>query len=110
MGFLRNENIKMIRKKSIRPKKKLDLDEQIAHAICALGQRTFFSHYVQRELTNWITENYGTVNPETVQRVFRRMVNDPAHIIKKEQDGRFVRYEINKLFDLRLDEDQLRLF
>lgn len=38
------------------------------------------------------------------------MINDPTHVINKVKEGRFVRYEIRKLFDLHFDKDQLELF
>lgn len=97
-------------KKVEKPKEKLDVDQQIAYAICALRFTSLRSHHIQNDVTNWICDNYGFVTPETVQRVFRRMTNDPAHIIRKVPEGKFVRYEIIKLFDLRFDGNQLGLF
>ena len=99
-----------VKKDSEKPKVKLDMDRQIAYAICALRYTSLRSHHIQVDVTNWISENYGFVTPETVQRVFRRMTNDPEHIIRKVPEGKFVRYEIVKLFDLRFDGNQLGLF
>lgn len=101
---------KKLRKKKIIPTKKLDIDEQIAHAVCALGMNSVRSHHLQNEVTQWINENYGFVNPETVQRIFRKMANDPSHEINKVKEGKFVRYEIVKLFNLSFQQDQSSLF
>jgi hypothetical protein len=98
------------KKKGKKPKTKLDLDEQIAHAICALGMTNIHSHHLQRNICRWISENYQFVNPETVQRTFRRMANDPIHRIEKVREGRIMRYEIKQLFDLKFDENQRSLF
>ena len=99
-----------LKKKAPKPKKVVDVDEQIVHAVCSLRMNSIRSHHLQGEVTQWICDNYGFITPETVQRVFRRMANSPDHVINKVKEGRFVRYEIVKLFDLRFDKDQPKLF
>jgi len=56
--------------------------EQIARAIMALGFREVYAHDIQGEITRWIRNHFGSVNPETVQRRWRDLGlqrGHPAH-------------------------------
>jgi len=102
--------MRLRKKKKRKEPIKLDISEQIAHAICALELNVIYSHQIQGCIRDWICQNYKQVNPETIQRVFRRMVNDPEHVIEKKKSGRFIEYRVKKLFDLEFDKKQLDLF
>jgi len=61
-------------------------------------------------MTQWICKNFDQVVPDDVLKVFVKMVKSDDHEIEKVKEGRFVRYEIKRLFDLRFDENQGTLF
>lgn len=86
------------------------LDEQLIHAFCALKIRDFYAHDLQGFITEWIRDNYGPVNPETVQRTWRRMMENPEIVVTKEKKGRLVRYHLVRLGSIWLDPNQLEMF
>lgn len=86
------------------------LEEQISHCLMALKMREFFAHDIQGIVTEWIRNNYGMVNPETVQRTWRKMMESPDIIVEKEKKGRLTRYRLLQLGNIKLGPGQLDLF
>ena len=118
MGFQRDKVKEKFRgvtrqkpkKQGVKLKKDLLVDEMISHAICALGLRHVETHMIQNEVTEWIRSNYTFITPETVMREWRRMVASGEHDIIKTKEGKFVHFQIKRLFDLPFNTGQCSMF
>ena len=84
--------------------------EQIARAIMALGFREVYAHDIQGEITRWIRNHFGSVNPETVQRRWREMIREGDVVVEKKNVDGMTMYSILRVGDVEFDPRQTKLF
>lgn len=83
--------------------KKRTVQELIGEAIIAMSLRRVKSHELQGMVTDYISRRYYTVNPETVQRKWRKMISDGSVEVEVSRSGVQNEYKIIRVGDIAIE-------